>query len=81
MMAAAMDRLIEGGQHTYEAMQKEIERLRVFEDRWKEAHVNPVGMSHLLNLLDAGRGTHDDFDNMVDRVILSRALAAAKRGT
>lgn len=48
-------------------------------ERYQELCVNPVGGSHLLNLLAAGKGDQKSLDNMIDRIRASR-LAAIQKG-
>ena len=40
-------------------------------DRWRYIKTDPHGARALLLLLEHGKGTSDDFDTMVDRIILS----------
>jgi hypothetical protein len=40
-------------------------------DRWRYIKADPHGARALLLLLEHGKGTPDDFDTMVDRIILS----------
>jgi hypothetical protein len=57
--------------------QAEVERLR---NRWKYIKVDQDGARALLLLLKNGKGTPDDFDTMVDRIIESRRLASVREG-
>ena len=40
-------------------------------DRWRYIKADPHGARALLFLLEHGKGTPEDFDTMVDRIILS----------
>jgi hypothetical protein len=48
-------------------------------DRWNFIKDDPEGAIALLRLLKAGKGTSDDFDVMVDRIILSRVGAGIQK--
>ena len=50
------------------ALEAEIERLRA---RWGYIKSHPGSARHLLSLLEAGRGSGDDFDKMIDRIVLA----------
>lgn len=45
---------------------------RLYRARWNYIKADPDGARALLILLREGKGTHDDFDTMVDRIIESR---------
>ena len=45
------------------------------EKRWEYIKSDPDGARALLLLLREGKGTPDDFDTMVDRIIESRTNA------
>ena len=49
-------------------LRDEIERLRA---RWSYIKSHPDSARHLLGLLEAGRGSGDDFDKMIDRIVLA----------
>jgi hypothetical protein len=44
-------------------------------DRWSYIKADPHGARALLLMLEHGKGMPEDFDTMVDRVILSRVGA------
>ena len=48
------------------------DRLRVYRERWEYIKTDIDGARALLLLLRDGKGTPDDFDTMVDRIIESR---------
>ena len=47
----------------------------VYKKRWEYIKSDPMGARALLLLLDEGKGTPNDFDTMVDRIIESRSKA------
>lgn len=47
----------------------------IYKKRWDYIKSDPDGARALLILLREGKGTPDDFDTMVDRIIESRANA------
>lgn len=47
----------------------------VYKKRWEYIKTDPNGARALLLLLREGKGTPEDFDTMVDRVIESRSKA------
>lgn len=54
----------------------DLEReLSVAVKRWEYVKADPHGARALLLLLEHGKGTPDDFDTMVDRIIESRRIA------
>ncbi len=57
-----------GNQHKIIA--DELERLR---RRWDQITGDPEGSRHLLCLLMPEKGTLDDFNTMIDRIINSKA--------
>ena len=48
----------------------------VYKKRWEYIKADPDGARALLLLLKEGKGSPDDFDTMVDRIIESRFNAA-----
>ena len=50
----------------------------VYKKRWEYIKSDPEGARALLLLLAAGKGTPDDFDTMIDRIIESRSNMANK---
>jgi len=52
----------------------------VFADRWNYIKADPQGARSLLLLLAHGKGTADDFDTMVDRIIESRSVGVREGG-
>jgi len=50
----------------------------VYKTRWDYIKSDPDGARALLILLREGKGTSDDFDTMVDRIIESRSKAGLK---
>lgn len=61
------------------ALCDELDAAKRDAERYQELCVNPVGGSHLLNLLAAGKGDQASLDNMIDRIRKSR-LGAIQKG-
>jgi hypothetical protein len=55
-------------------------RIEELEQRWDYIKADPEGARALLLLLHAGKGTANDFDTMVDRIIESRKAAGIGGG-
>jgi len=67
---AANDKIYkaENREHINETRRK----CRILKKRWEYLKADPDGARALLLLLKNGKGTPDDFDTMVDRIIESR---------
>lgn len=50
-----------------------MDREDVYKKRWEYIKTDPEGARALLLLLQHGKGTADDFDVMIDRIIESRS--------
>ena len=50
----------------------------IYKKRWDYIKADPEGARALLILLKEGKGTLDDFDTMVDRIIESRQVGGGK---
>jgi len=62
------------------ALAKEITRLQGEVGRMEFIRKDPEAARHLLRLLLDGKGTKDDFDTMIDRLIESRDRARERGG-
>lgn len=54
------------------------EEIQILKKRWQYLFDDPEGVRSLLLLYINGKGTRQDFETMVDRIIESRSLAKAK---
>lgn len=52
-----------------------IARCEELDRRYEAIKYDPVAGAHLLGLLSAGKGTANDFDTMIDRIVESRRNA------
>lgn len=62
--------------HVYSS--PELDNLERIKRRYNDMLADPEGTRHLLHLLSLGKGNRADFENMLDRIHMSRKAANAR---